>query len=195
MNLYIRDIILISIYTIIIILQISFASYFLDKKNDIENILINYKDIEHCKNSAIYRLNNGSLMNNIIAIIITGSIIIGSFIILMINKFILKSYEYESLDSQDNYIVNKNDSESIISRKLLSREKYDMAIHLIFIMGIIGFVICNGIQFILQLNNIDEKCLDYINDKLNNFYVIYKFMSCISFLGSYALFFVVPCFI
>lgn len=192
MSAYIRDILLIIIYGFCVLTQLTFSSYIVYNKDNLGTILFNYKNITECKNSAIYRLNNGSLINNSFAIIISSSIIIGSFIILIINKFISKRYEYESLN---NYFVNKNDSGGIISRKLLSREKYDMAIHLIFIMGIIGFVICNGIQFILQLNNIDEQCLDYINDKLNNFYVIYKFMSCISFLGSYALFFVVPCFI
>jgi hypothetical protein len=189
MNIYIRDIILIGIYTIILILQLSFASYFIDKKNDIENILINYKYIEQCKNSAIYRLNNGSMMNNIIAIIISSSIIIGSFLMIILNKFISNRYEYESLDNTIKF------SDSIISRNLVPREKYNMAIHLIFIMGIICFVICNGIQFVLQLNNINDLCLDYINDRLDNFYVIYKIMTCISFMASFALFFIIPCFV
>ena len=195
MSAYIRDILLIIIYGFFVLTQLTFSSYLVHNKDNLETILFNYKNITECKNSAIYRLNNGSLINNTFAIMISSSIIIGSFIILMINKFISKRYKYESLDSQDNYSVNKNDSESIIARNLVPREKYDIAIQLIFIMSIICFIVCNGIQFILQLNNIDEKCLDYINDKLNNFYVIYKFMSCISFLASYALFFVVPCFI
>ena len=192
MNIYIRDIILIGIYTIILILQLSLASYFIDKKNDIENILINYKYIEQCKDSAIYRLNNGSMMNNIIAIIISSSIIIGSFLMIILNKFISNRYEYESLD---NNFLNIKNTDSIISRNLVPREKYNMAIQLIFIMGIICFVICNGIQFVLQLNNINDLCLDYINDRLDNFYVIYKIMTCISFMASFALFFIIPCFI
>jgi hypothetical protein len=192
MNIYIRDIILIGIYTIILILQLSLASYFIDKKNDIENILINYKYIEQCKDSAIYRLNNGSMMNNIIAIIISSSIIIGSFLMIILNKFISNRYEYESLD---NNFLNIKNTDSIISRNLVPREKYNMAIQLIFIMGIICFVICNGIQFVLQLNNINDLCLDYINDRLDNFYVIYKFMTCISFMASFALIFIIPCFV
>jgi len=195
MSVYIRDIILIILYGFFVISQLTFSSYLIHNKDNLENILFNYKNIRECKNSAIYRLNNGSLINNSFSIMISSSIIIGSFILIMINKiinkFILNKYEYESLNDFD---TNKNIN-NIISGNLIPREKYDMTIQIIFIMGIICFIVCNGIQFVLQLNNIDESCLHYIDNKLDNFYVIYKFMTTVAFFSSYALFFIVPCFL
>jgi len=113
----------------------------------------------------------------------------GSFLLISINYYISQKYQYESLDN------SFETTNSIISRKIIPREKYDLAIHLIFIMSIICFIICNGIQFVLQLNNIGEECLKYIDNKLTNFYLIYKFMTCMAFIASYALFFLIPIFI
>lgn len=184
MNKYYRDIILIGIYGCCVISQLVFSSYLINKKDNLAEILKNYKNISVCKNDAIYRLNNGELINNTLAILISSSIIIGSFIILFFYKILSKKSEYQILDDESN-----------ISRKLITLEKIDMTIHIVFIMSIICFVICNGIQFVLQLNNISESCLTYIDNNLDNFYTIYKFMTCIDFMSSYALFFVLPCFI
>ena len=186
---YIRDIIVIVIYTFVLISQLSFSSYLINNKDNLEFILENYKNITECKNNAIYRLNNGSLINNTLAILISSCIIVGSFLLISINYYISQKYQYESLDN------SFETTNSIISRKIIPREKYDLTIHLIFIMSIICFIICNGIQFVLQLNNIGEECLKYIDNKLTNFYLIYKFMTCTSFIASYALFFIMPMFI
>jgi hypothetical protein len=186
---YIRDFILISIYTFILISQLSFSSYIINNKDNLEIILENYKNITECKNDAIYRLNNGTMINNTTAILISSCIIIGSFLLILINYYISQKYQYEILDN------NFEKNNSLISRRLIPREKYDLAIHLIFIMSIICFIVCNGIQFILQLNNISQQCVKYIDYKLTNFYVIYNFMTCTSFIASYALFCIVPCFI
>jgi hypothetical protein len=132
------------------------------------------------------------------AILISSSIIIGSFIILFFYKILSKRNDYQTLDDSLNSLNSLNSSEqneSIISRKLITLEKFDMTIHMIFIMSIISFIICNGIQFVFQINNISEACIHYIDNRIDNFYTIYKFMTCIDFMTSYALFFIIPCFI
>lgn len=193
MNKYIRDIILIILYGFFVISQLSCGAFIIDKKEYLENILYNYKNISECKNDAIYRLNNGALINNSLAILISSSIIIGTFLLLVINDYLNKYYdklsrnEYTSLDD-----TNK---ESIITKQLMPRDKYDLAIHIIFICSIICFIVCNGIQFVLQLNNIDDNCLKYINDRIDNFYGIYKYMLTISFFASYGLLFIIPMFL
>ena len=189
MSKYIRDMILITIYFFVLITQLSFSSYLIHNSQNIAEILVNYKNISECRTNAIYRLKDGTLIDTSMAILVSSSVIIGAFILMMINKFILKINNYQSL----NY--NELVDNSIISQNLISKDKYDIAINIIFIMSIICFIISNGIQFILQLNNISDTCLMYIDMKINNFYIIYKFMICTSFLASYALFFVIPCFI
>jgi len=188
MNKYYRDIILIIIYGLCVVCQLTFSSFIINKKNDLSDILENYKNISECKNDAIYRLNNGELINNTLAILISSSLIIGSFITLFFYKILSKRFDYKTLDDSD-------ENNGIISRRLITSEKIDITIHIIFIMAVICFVICNGIQFVLQLNNINELCLKYIDYRLDGFYIIYKFMTCIDFMTSYALFFVLPCFI
>jgi hypothetical protein len=195
MNKYYRDIILIGIYGFCVVCQLIFSSYLINKKNDLTDILQNYKNIDVCKNDAIYRLNNGELINNTMAILISSSIIIGSFIMLFFYKILSKRNDYQTLDDSLNSLNSSEQNESIISRKLITLEKFDMTIHMIFIMSIICFVICNGIQFVFQINNISESCIHYIDNRIENFYTIYKFMTCIDFMTSYALFFIIPCFI
>ena len=187
MNYYIRDILIITFYGFIMILQLSFSSFLIDKKNNLMDILYNYNNITDCKNDAIYRLRDGALTVISMAIIVSSSVIIGSCILLLINKYILSKKEYISLGDIDNtpFLINQ----------FVNKDKYDTTINIIFIMAIICFIISNGIQFILQLNNISDKCLIYINSRIDNFYVIYKIMTCTSFLASYALFFIIPCFI
>jgi len=186
----IRDISIILIYGFGLLCQLIFSSYLINKKDDLENILQNYENITECKNNAIYRLKNGSLMNNTVAILISGSIICCSFIILTLYKFLSKRYDYIRLndDLSDN-------SKSIITNKLIPTERFELTINIIFIASILCFMICNGIQFVLQLNNINKNCLEYIDKHINSFYVIYSFMKCISFLTSYTIFFVIPCFL
>ena len=189
MSKIIRDIIVIGIYGFGLFCQLVFSSFFINKKNDLEDILINYKNITECKDSAIYRLNNGSLINNTIAILISGCLICTSFIGIFLFKFLSKRYDYQTLDDNLN---NKNNS--IISHKLIPIERFDLTINIIFIASILCFIICNMIQFVLQLNNIDKNCLEYIDKKIEKFYNIYSFMTCTSFLTSYTIFIVLPCF-
>ena len=204
MSKYIRDLILIITYGFCVLTQLIFSSFMQLNKDNLEEILFNYKNITECKNDAIYRLNNGILINNSLALIISSSIIIGGFILMMINYLLInmysKRYHYISLDNPNNAnninnLDNLDNKQGIISTNLISREKYDITINIIFIMGIIAFIVCNGIQFVSQLNNITSQCLYFIDNKIEKFYVIYKFMTCISFLSSFALFFIIPCFI
>ena len=185
----IRDILLITIYGFFIIVQLSLSSYIIYNEDKLSEIL-KYKNITECTNNAIYRLDNGTLIHNSLAIIISSSIIIGSFILIIIDKYIPNRHVYKSLDDT---IINQ--SNSIISTKIISREKYDITLHNIFIMSIISFIVCNAIQFILQIDNINDICLYFIDSKLNKFYVIYKNMTFISFFASYALIFIILCFL
>ena len=186
MNYYIRDILIIILYGCLIITQLSFSSFLIDKKNNLMDILHNYNNITECKNDAIYRLRDGALIDISMAIIVSSSVIIGSSILLLINKYILSKRKYISLADIDNppFLINQ----------FVNKDRYDTTINIIFIMSIMCFIISNGIQFVLQLNNISESCLTYINSHIDNFYVIYKFMTCTSFMASYALFFIIPCF-
>ena len=189
MNKYIRDILLIGIYGCILICQLSFSAYLINKKDKISEILHNYKNITECKNDAIYRLKDGALIDNTMAILVSSSVVIGSFLLIIFNKYILNKYvsktDYESLNYDDGFIKHK----------LINIDKYDMAIHIIFIMAILCFIISSGIQFVFQLNNISHNCLYYIDKNIDNFYVVYEFMICTTFISSYALLFIMPCFL
>ena len=191
MNKLIRDIILIIIYGFTLICQLSFSSFIIHEKDNLLHILTHYKNIPECKDDAIYRLKDGALIDNSIAILVSGVVIIVSFIILLINYYLSNRYNYEMLDDTS----NDDKHNSIISRKLIPRERFELSINIIFILAIICFIISSGIQFVLQLNNISETCLKYIDMHINNFYIVYKFMTCTTFIVSYALFFIIPCFI
>ena len=187
MNYYIRDILIITCYSVIIITQLSFSSFIIDKKNNLMDILHNYENITDCKNDAIYRLRDGALIDISMAIIVSSAVIIGSCILFLINKYIILKKEYISLGDIDNT--------PLLINQFVNKDRFDATINMIFIMANICFIISNGIQFILQLNNISNKCLTYINSHIDNFYVIYKIMTCTSFMASYSLFFIIPCFI
>jgi hypothetical protein len=171
--------------------QISFSAFIINKSSNINDILINYKNIDECAHDAIYRLQNGSLIEIALAILISGSIIIGSYIFILINKYIKQNNNYQILDNYNTGIINTG----IINTRIINKDVFDMTINIIFVMAIISFIISNGVQFILQLNNISNACLLYINNHVQNFFIIYKFGTCVSFIASYALFFIVPCFI
>ena len=71
------------------------------KRQMFQYLLENYKNISECKNDAIYRLNNGELINNTLAILISSSLIIGSFITLFFYKILSKRFDYKTLDDSD----------------------------------------------------------------------------------------------
>ncbi len=62
-------------------------------------------------------------------------------------------------------------------------------------MANICFIVVNCIEFIMQINNMDNKCLKKIDEHIINFYVIYQITTCISFLISFGLFIIIPIFI
>lgn len=186
MNHYIRDSLIILIYSCILVIQLSFSSFMINKSSDINNILQNYQNISDCKNDAIYRLKDGSLIEIALAIIISSSLIITSFLLIVFSKYKKQNNNYEILDNYNTGIINSY---------IINRDLFDMTINIIFIMAVLCFIISNGIQFILQLNNISNACLTYIDKYIDNFYVIYKIQTCTSFFASFALFFILPCFI
>ena len=201
---YIKESILIVAYTILIILQISSTSYIIDNSDRINNILQNDTFKINCKNDYINKLNslyNGSTYNNICAILASSTIIIGSFILIMINKYIeyridiKNKNSYQSLTNVDDDFENKYDDENIglISKKIIDKKMYVTSINTIFVISIITYIITNGIQFILQINNVNNNCIEYINNYVDNFTIMYKIMLYTSFLSSYTLFILTPC--
>ena len=156
----------------------------------------NITEIEICKHDNIDRLDNGNLYNNTLAILISGLAIIGFFIMIMINKLIDKrKYYIYPIFRYDNLNQIPDENTGLITNHIIKTEIYELTINILFITSIIVFIVCNGIEFVLQLNNISNTCLYEINKHINNFYVIYKLMLCISFFSSYSLFFIAPLFI
>lgn len=198
MNKNIRDLIIIILYTYFIINQIVCSSYIIHHSYDINKIMKNITEIEICKNDNINRLDNGNLYNNTLAILISGTSIIGFFIMLIINKFINKKYNIYPNNNYHNIIEQTeqtNENTGLIIKNIIKKETYELAINILFIFSIIVFIVCNGVDFILQLNNISEICLHEIDKYINNFYVVYKLMLTIAFFSSYSLFFIIPLFI
>ena len=204
----IRDWIIIILYTYFILNQIACTSYIINQSTDINRIMKNITEIEICKNDKINRLDNGNLYNNTLAILISGTAIIGFFIMNMINKLIDKqkyniypNFNYDNDNNNDNINDNDNinaihnENTGLITRNIIKKEIYKLTINILFISSIIVFIVCNGVQFVLQLNNISDTCLQEIDKYIHNFYVVYKLMLCISFFSSYSLFFIVPLFI
>jgi len=198
MNKDIRDWIIIIVYTYFIINQIACSSYIINQTDDINKIMENITKLEICKDDNINRLDNGNLYNNTLAILISGTAIIGFFILLMINKFIDKKYNIYPNNNYDNYhnITEQSDENTgLITKNIIKKETYELAINILFISSIIVFIVCNGVEFVLQLNNISDTCLREIDKHINNFYVVYKLMLTIAFFSSYSLFFIIPLFI
>jgi hypothetical protein len=198
MNKNIRDWIIIILYTYFIINQIVCSSYIIHQSYDINKIMKNITEIEICKNDNINRLDNGNLYNNTLAILISGTSIIGFFIMLIINKFINKKYNIYPNNNYNNITEQTeqtNENTGLIIKNIIKKETYELAINILFIFSIIVFIVCNGVEFILQLNNISDICLHEIDKYINNFYVVYKLMLTIAFFSSYSLFVIIPLFI
>ena len=183
MNYNIHNILLFTIFGFIFVCQLIFSAFIINKKDQLSEILYNYKNITECKNDSIYRLKNGSLIDNTMAILVSSFVIISSYVLIIFNKYILRT-KYKLLNQDDI---------SIKTQQIINIDKYNLTIDIIFIMAILCFVISSGIQFIFQLENISDICLQYINIQINNFFIIYKFMICTTFAASYALLFLIPC--
>ena len=199
---YIKESILITSYTILIILQISSTSYILDNSDRINDILQNESFKIKCKNDSINKiLYNGSTYNNICAILASSTVIIGSFLLIMINKYIEYKIDiknknsYQSLTNDIDDFENKYEDENLglISKKIIDKKMYVTSINTIFVISIFSYIITNGIQFILQINNVNNNCIEYINNYVDNFTIMYKIMLYASFLSSYTLFITIPC--
>jgi len=197
MNKNIRDGILIALYTYFIINQIVCISYIINKSDDINRIMKNVTILEECKHDNINRLDNGTLYNNTLAILISGTSIIIFFTIMMLQKLLHnnKYHIYPNINYNNNLEYTAEENTGLISNKIIKKEIFELIINILFVLSIIVFIICNGVEFILQLNNINDTCLHIINNYINNFYVIYKLILCISFFSSYSLFFIIPLFI
>ena len=181
---YVRDIIIITIYSLVLLCQLAFSSYILYNKNNITNTLINYQNISYCKNDSIYRLQNGSLNKLSLLVFVSCIYIIITFLALLINKKLIKK-DYESLNDHDfDHDLDNND---IIIPNLLNKYNYNSPLYLFFIIFIICFITCNGIQYVLQVNNISIDCIKYIDNYVHNFYIIYQCIQICSFISSYCL--------
>jgi hypothetical protein len=187
-----RDTLIISIYFGLIMLELISSSFMIHNKNNIINYIeYNNTFIEKCNNSNIYK-NYDNIFNNILAMLINISIIFTTFIFLIINKFKNKrkriyDIKYQNDLESDGLILN---NKGIIKKELIDDETIDITINILFVLSIISHIIINIIQFIYQINNIDIYCIQLINNHVNNFYIIYNLLSCISFI-SVILFFII----
>ena len=177
---YLRDIIIITTYSLVLICQFSFSSFIIYNKNNIINTLINYQNISACKNDSIYRLQNGSLNMLSVFIFACSIFIVITFISFLIIKILI---EYGSLNNID--LDNDLDNNDIIIPTLLNKSNYKLCSYLLFIIFILCFIICNGFQYVLQINNISVDCIKYIDNYVDNFYIIYQSIIICSFISSY----------
>jgi len=187
---YIRDAFVIGIYSFIIISQLISTSYIIDNIDNINNILDNNTFMLHCNNDGINKLNDGSLLKNTMALLITSTLLIGSFIMIMINKILNKR--------RIKYNINKTEETEetgLINNNIININMYEHSINTIFIMSIISFIITSIIQYLLQSINVDDSCIDLINNNIKYFYVFYKLMQTVSFFVLVSLFIITPLYI
>mgnify|MGYP000886214299 CR=1 FL=1 len=190
---YIRDAFVIGIYSFIIISQLISTSYIIDNIDNINNILDNNTFMLHCNNDGINKLNDGSLLKNTMALLITSSLLIGSFIMIMINKILNKRRINKNLNNLDN--INKTEETGLINNNIININMYEHSINTIFIISIISFIITSIIQYLLQSINVDDSCIDLINNNIKYFYVFYKLMQTVSFFVLLSLFIITPLYI
>jgi hypothetical protein len=147
----------------------------------------------HCNNDGINKLNDGSLLKNTMALLITSSLLIGSFIMIMINKILNKRRINKNLNNLDN--INKTEETGLINNNIININMYEHSINTIFIISIISFIITSIIQYLLQSINVDDSCIDLINNNIKYFYVFYKLMQTVSFFVLLSLFIITPLYI
>lgn len=176
-----KELIIYGLYTSFILIQIITSSFLIYHKGG-----YNFT-YEECKNSQ----NVLDIVLSIsIGILITGICIFIAFIMYYISCKILDKNE-----EQQNLLVNTQTNNFMHKIKEIKKNiyiKFNMTFLVIFVLSILSFIILNGVQFVYQLNNISESCLNKINDNVSGFYSIYKLMLTISFFASYCLFFIVP---
>jgi hypothetical protein len=171
-----KEFIFYGIYTLFIIIQITTSSYFIHNYNNYD-LTPNECNNMNSPFYSIYIISKG-MLTTAIAIILTF------ILFLYADKFINKSEEEITL-------LNNNLTK-IKEMKLSIYTKFYITIQLLFVLAVLSFIILNGVDFVYQLNNIDEKCLNKINENNNGFYVLYKLMLTIAFLSSYGLFIIIP---
>ena len=102
---------------------------------------------------------------------------------------------YRLLDRKDeqlNLLDNNRNFNLIKEIKQNIYNKFNTILLIIFVLAVLSFIILNAIQFVYQLNNIKESCLNKINENNTGFYAMYKLMLTIAFFSSYALLFIIP---
>lgn len=189
-----RDTIIISIYSGLIILELLSSFFLIHNKNNIINYIeFNNTFIDRCKDSNINK-NYDNIFNNTLAILINIFIIFTTFISMIINKYKNKrriyNIKYQNDLEYDGLLLNKG----IIKKELINDETINITINILFVLSIISYIIINIIQFIYQINNVDMYCIKLINNSVNNFYIIYNLLSCVSLI-SIILFFIIGIFI
>jgi hypothetical protein len=175
------ELILYGLYTSFIIIQIITSSFIIYHKDE-----YNFT-YDECKNS-----------NNIFDIIIsiaTGILSTGICIFITFIMYYISCKIIDKNEEQQNLLVHRETANFMINFKEIRKNiyiKFNMILLVIFVLSVLSFIILNGIQFIYQLNNISNSCLNKINNNVIGFYPIYKLMLTISFFASYSLFFIIP---
>lgn len=177
-----KEIIFYSLYTLFIIFQIISTSFIIYHKNE-----YNFT-YDECKDSQ-------NIFDSIISIAIgmlsTAICIFVSFVMYYISyRFINESDEHLNLLHNNRH--NNRHINLIKEIKQNIYNKFNMILLIIFVLSVLSFIILNGVQFVYQLNNIKDSCLNKINHDIQGFYGIYKLMLTTAFFSSYALFFIVP---
>lgn len=176
-----KEVILYGLYTSFIIIQIITSSFIIYHKDEYN---FTYED---CKNS-----------DNVLDIVIsiaTGILITAICIFITFIMYYISCKILDKNKEQQNLLINREKNNFMITFKEMKKNiyiKFNMTFLVIFVLSIISFIILNGVQFVYQLNNISESCLNKINTDVTGFYAIYKLMLTISFFASYSLFFIVP---
>lgn len=176
-----KELIIYGLYTSFIIIQIITSSFIIYHKDEYDFIY------EECKNS-----------ENVLDIVISISIGILTTSICIFITFIMYYISCKILDKneeQQNLLINSETNNFMMSFKEIRKNiyiKFNVVLLIIFVLSVLSFIILNGTQFIYQLNNISDSCLNKINDNITGFYPIYKLMLTISFFASYSLFFIMP---
>lgn len=176
-----KELILYGLYTSFIIIQIITSSFMIYHKDDYN---FTYDECNTSQNII------DKIINVSIGILSTAICIFITFIMYYISCQVLNKKE-----EQENLLVNQETHNFIICFKQIRKNiyiRFNIILLIIFILSVLSFIILNGIQFVYQVNNISDLCLNKINNNISGFYSIYKLMLTISFFASYSLLFILP---
>lgn len=180
---YLRNILLISFYSIFITLELICTSFLIDNIDSIKNVLKNDTFQMECKSDRINTFENGVLYKNTFAFFIMILIMITMIIINIINIF---NYEKKSIE----YDIKNYNEESKLLLNIIKTNKIELCFNIILIISIIGYIVLNITQLIFQLYNVSINCIELIDDNVNGFLLVYSLLECCCILLIISLFFI-----